>query len=61
MLSRTSLGRLLDKIDSGSVSKDRKIETSHGLLEQQQTVCTLETICSEAWQKVSQASGISEW
>jgi len=55
MLSRTSLDRLLNKIDSSGVSKDGKIEAAvHGLLEQQQTLCI------EAWRKVSQASGISE-
>jgi len=37
MLSRTSLNRMLNKIDSSSVSKDGKIEVIHGLLEQQQT------------------------
>jgi len=32
MLSRTKLHRLLNKIDSGSLSKDGKIEAVHGLL-----------------------------
>jgi len=42
MLSRTSLDRLLNRIDSSSVSKDGKTEAvMHGLLEQQQTLCTI--------------------
>ena len=40
---------LLNKIDSSSVSKDGKIEAVHDLLEQQETLCLLQTLmCSEA-------------
>jgi len=49
--SRTSLNRLLNKVDSGDVSKDRKIYAVRGLLEEQEILCLLD----------SQASGISEW
>jgi len=41
--SRTSRARLLNKIDSSNVSKDGKTEAMHGLLEQRQTLCLLET------------------
>jgi len=54
--------RLLNEIDSSSVLKDCKTEAVSGLLETEANVahcCNL--ICSEAWRKVLQASGISEW
>ena len=47
ILSRTSVERLLNKINSISVSKEGKIEAVHGLLQQQETLCLLET-CYEA-------------
>jgi len=43
MLSRSSLARFLNKIANSSVSKDRKIASVHGLLNQLQTFCLLET------------------
>jgi len=42
-LYRTSLGRLLNKIDSKSISKDGKTQVVHDLLERQQTLCMSET------------------
>jgi len=57
--SRISLTRLLNNIDSSSVSKDGKMEAMavHGLLEQQETLWVSEIlICIKAWLKVSQAS-----
>jgi len=41
ILRRTSLDRLLNKIDSSSVLKDGKIEAVQGLPEQQQILCLL--------------------
>ena len=38
MLSRTSLARLLNKIDSSSASKDGNIAAVHGLPQQQRTL-----------------------
>jgi len=52
---------VLNKIDSSSVPKYRKITAIGGLLEQQQTLCMLETKCSETFQNVSSMSGISKW
>jgi len=43
MLSRISLDRLLNIIDSSDISKDEKTEAVHGLIEQLQTSCLLET------------------
>jgi len=39
---------------TAAVMNDGKIEAVHGLLEQQQTVLLGDSICSKAWQKVSQ-------
>jgi len=56
--SRTSVNKLLNKIDCSSVSTERKIEAVHDLLEQQHplyllAVCSAD--CTKAWQKVSQS------
>ena len=42
MFSRTSLDKLLKKIDRSSVLKDEKIEAVHDLLEQQQSLYLLQ-------------------
>jgi len=59
ILSRTSLTRLLNKIDSSGVLKDGKIRS---LPEYQETVLIVvgDLMCSEAWWKVCLASGVSE-
>jgi len=64
ILSRTSLDRLLNKIDSSIISQDGKIEAIHGLPEQQETlslICkeTLETRYAVRRRKVSRLASVN--
>jgi len=61
MLSRTSLDRLLNKVDSGSVANDGKIEAVTVCLNSCK-LCAWRPDSSEARRrKVSHACHISEW
>jgi len=48
---RTSLDKLLNKIDCSSALKDGKIKAIHDLLEQQQTLRLLVVLVTQAWKQ----------